>query len=56
MDAVPKIWKQRLKLENFKDIEKLIDIKNINHKTIYDTLRKKQSNFSYWERLDQKTL
>ena len=59
MDAVPKTWKQRLNLENcvrFENIEKLFNVKNINHKTVYDTrLEKKQNNFSYWERLDQKT-
>ena len=50
MVAVSKTWKQRLKLEScvpFEFIEKLINVKNINHKSIYNTLRKKQSHVSY---------
>ena len=46
--AVPKTWKQRLNLENcvpFEDIEKLFNVKNINHKTIYDTLRRSKATF-----------
>ena len=46
VDVVPKTSKQRLNLENcvpFEDIEKLFNVKNINHKTIYDTLRRNKA-------------
>ena len=46
VDVVPKTGKQRLNLENcvpFEDIEKFFNVKNINHKTIYDTLRRNEA-------------